>query len=518
MVTALPFRELCFRRYAKICAGIMEKYVKRKAGMFFLMKIYRLVQDMEEKGTHKESVIKEAFLKWLGLFLVIVASLAIYFVVQNIKLILSTIGDYVGILRPVIYGCVIAYILNPLMKIYQDFFLKLYERKKRKASEKVQGIITGIAIACSLLTGILIIIILCWMVFPQLVISLTALVQNLPDQANYYYYKLNESIKNNTFFADRLQDVALNITEYLDGKINAELLPWLQKELLPNVNIVAMEFANGVMSVMNLLYNLFIGIIVAIYILAGKKTFAAQAKKMVYGLLRKKSADVVIQYVRISNAMFSGFISGKIVDSTILGVICFFCMKLFSMPYAMLISVIVGVTNIIPVFGPYIGLIPSTFLILLVNPIQAVYFIILIAILQQLDGNIIGPAILGESTGLSAFWVLFAILLFGGIWGIVGMIIGVPLFAVIYRIVADFINWKLQKKALSTSTNHYRNLKEIEVDEYNQISYIPYTEQEQNAGKANIFTGAIRRKRKWKRKKKSNSGFSYEENLTLCRG
>jgi predicted PurR-regulated permease PerM len=242
--------------------------------------------------------------------------------------------------------------------------------------------------------------------------------------------------------------------------------------------MVAVQFANGVISVLSVLYNLFIGIIVAIYILASKNTFLAQAKKLAYGLFKKDHADVIIHYVKISNGMFSGFIVGKIVDSTIVGILCFLLMSMMGLPYAMLISVIIGVTNIIPVFGPYIGVVPSAFLILLVDPMQALSFIIMIIILQQLDGNIIGPAILGESTGLSAFWVLFSILLFGGLWGIVGMIIGVPLFAVIYRIISDFINWKLADRNLSTVTECYRNLKSIELDEENKASYVQYTEAE----------------------------------------
>jgi predicted PurR-regulated permease PerM len=309
------------------------------------------------------------------------------------------------------------------------------------------------------------------------VASVYSLVENLPSKANYYYNMLNESIRNNKFLADTMQEVALNATKYMDEMVNTKLLPWMQTDLLPSVNLVAMEFANGVMSVLNVLYNLFIGIIVAIYILASKDTFAAQAKKVAYGIFKKEHADTVIRYVRISHGMFSGFIIGKIVDSTIVGILCFVAMTVMGLPYALLISVIIGVTNIIPVFGPYLGLIPSVFLILIVNPMQALYFVILIAILQQIDGNIIGPAILGESTGLSAFWVLFSILLFGGLWGIVGMIIGVPLFAVIYRIVADFINWKLLGRDLSTVTDQYLNLKCITVDG-DEVSYIEYSDEE----------------------------------------
>lgn len=432
---------------------------------------------MSEKERQKSFSMKEAFSKWVGLFLVVIASLAVFFVIDNAAAIMSTIGSYIGILRPVVYGCVIAYILNPLMKLFQNAITRFLERKGKLVSQKKKGLITGISITLSLVLGIIIIIVLCWMILPQLVSSVYSLVENLPSKVNYYYNVLNESIRNNKFLADTMQDVALNATKYIDEMVTTKLLPWMQSDLLPGVNLVAVEFANGVMSVLNVLYNLFIGIIVAIYILASKDTFAAQAKKIAYGILKKEYADAVVRYVRISHGMFSGFIVGKIVDSTIVGILCFVAMTIMGLPYAMLISVIIGVTNIIPVFGPYLGLIPSVFLILIVNPMQALYFVILIAILQQVDGNLIGPAILGESTGLSAFWVLFSILLFGGLWGIVGMIIGVPLFAVIYRIVADFINWKLSGKELSTVTDQYLNLKTITVEE-DKISYVVYTDAE----------------------------------------
>jgi len=435
---------------------------------------------MENKETNRQSPLLKAFFKWIGLFLVVVAAIVIYFLIANANEILSAIGSYIGILRPVVYGCVIAYILNPLMNTFQDWLLHLSERKGKKLSEKRKGLVTGLSITLSLVFGIVVIIVLCWMIIPQLISSITSLTNNLPEKVNHYYNMLNESIRNNEYLADTMQEVALSATEYMDQMLTKGLLPWLQSEFLPSVNMVAVQFANGVIGVLNVLYNLFIGIIVAIYVLAGKDTFSAQAKKLLYGLFKKKQADVIIHYVKVSHGMFSGFIIGKIVDSTIIGIICFFLMTVMRLPYALLISVIIGVTNIIPVFGPYLGAIPSVLLILIVNPMQALYFLIMIIILQQLDGNVIGPAILGESTGLSAFWVLFSILLFGGLWGIVGMIIGVPLFAVIYRIIADFVNWKLTGRSLSTVTDNYRNLKCIEVDEKEKVSYVRYTEKELN--------------------------------------
>ncbi|RHV07427.1 AI-2E family transporter [Clostridium sp. OM07-10AC] len=223
---------------------------------------------------------------------------------------------------------------------------------------------------------------------------------------------------------------------------------------------------------------LMIGCIVAVYLLLGKDRFLAQAKKLIYAVFGKKQADVILHYGRMTNDTFSGFIVGKIVDSAIIGVLCFIVMWILKLPYPLLISVIVGVTNVIPVFGPYIGAVPSALLILLVNPVQCVYFVIFIIILQQLDGNVIGPAILGESTGLTAFWVLFAILLFGGLWGIAGMIVGVPLFAMIYRLLKDYLELRLYHKSLSMETGMYKDLKRIRTDVNGDKHYVLYTKQE----------------------------------------
>ena len=376
--------------------------------------------------------------------------------------------------------------------MYYRLLLKGYEKKGKSPSDKTVRIMESMTIVFALLTGVLIIAILCWLVIPQLITTVISLIETVPSQANDYYKYVTDKIQSNKYIASRMQDTALQATKYMDNIMNNDLFPWLKSELLPNLNIYAKQFANGVMSFINVLYNLFIGIIVAIYLLKGKRVFAAQAKKITYGVCRKKTADTIIHYVRISNNMFSGFISGKIVDSTIIGIICFVLMTIFRMPYALLVSVIVGVTNVIPVFGPYIGAIPSALLILLVSPVQALYFIILVAILQQVDGNIIGPAILGESTGLSAFWVLFSILFFGGFWGIVGMLVGCPLFAVIYTIAKDFINYCLEKRKLSTDTQTYVNLKTIE-DGRNGYEYIEYTVSEIN-GKRNKKNSASKAK------------------------
>lgn len=445
-----------------------------------------------EKDENERITIKEVFGKWFGLFLVLISAAVVYLLIINLDDIFSGFMFMLSVLKPVIYGAIIAYLLNPLTKMYYRLLLKGYEKKGKSPSDKTVLIMESMTIVFALLTGVLIIAILCWLVIPQLITTVISLIETVPSQANDYYNYITDKIQSNKYIASRMQDTALQATKYMDNIINNDLFPWLKSELLPNLNIYAKQFANGVMSFINVLYNLFIGIIVAIYLLKGKRVFAAQAKKITYGVCRKKTADTIIHYVRISNNMFSGFISGKIVDSTIIGIICFILMTIFRMPYALLVSVIVGVTNVIPVFGPYIGAIPSALLILLVSPVQALHFIILVAILQQVDGNIIGPAILGESTDLSAFWVLFSILFFGGFWGIVGMLVGCPLFAVIYTIAKDFINYCLGKRKLSTDTQTYVNLKTIE-NGRDGYEYIEYTASEIN-GKRNKKNSASKAK------------------------
>ena len=215
------------------------------------------------------------------------------------------------------------------------------------------------------------------------------------------------------------------------------------------------SLTEGVIGVVNGLIDVLIGFIVAIYLLFGKEKFLGQGRKIVYAFNTPRRANIILHLAAKTNKTFSGFIIGKLIDSAIIGVLCFIGLSILKMPYTLLVSVIVGVTNVIPVFGPYIGAIPSTILILLVDPMKGLYFVIFIFLLQQLDGNVIGPMILGDSTGLSAFWVMFAILIGGGLFGLVGMIVGVPTFAVIYYIIKMLIQQKLEQKKLPIETENY---------------------------------------------------------------
>lgn len=229
----------------------------------------------------------------------------------------------------------------------------------------------------------------------------------------------------------------------------------------------------GVIGVVKILFNVIIGIIISIYVLMSKEVFIGQSKKVVYAMFSGKKANAIIHTVHKSNEIFGGFISGKILDSLIIGILCFICLYFMKMPYSVLVSVIVGVTNVIPFFGPYLGAVPSTILIMLANPIQGLYFVIFILVLQQIDGNIIGPKILGDSTGLSSFWVVFAILMGGGLFGIPGMIIGVPLFAVIFYILRRALNYIIQKKQLPLDSKNYIWAEKLDIENNHLVDYQP---------------------------------------------
>ena len=260
------------------------------------------------------------------------------------------------------------------------------------------------------------------------------------------------------------------------------MIAWSTTDLIPNLEKVISGVFSGVISVVNLVMDALIGIVVMVYLLNIKGKLCAQAKKSIYGFFPLGIANEIIEKFRFIHQVFGGFIIGKILDSVIIGLLCFLCLSVMKMPYVLLISVIIGVTNVIPFFGPFIGAIPSSILILMINPIQCLYFLIFIFLLQQFDGNILGPKILGESTGLSSFWVLFSILLFGGLLGFVGMIIAVPTFAVIYRLVSERVTVLLKKRNLNTDTDIYQNLDHIEEEGYIYVPLVVEAEHKECEG------------------------------------
>lgn len=286
------------------------------------------------------------------------------------------------------------------------------------------------------------------------------MIQSLPDMINEFSQRLSDYLTSHGQSAQ--------IITTISEKISSSFNQWLQADPLSAL----VDIAGRVASVAKSLLNFIIGIIVMFYLLMSRDQFIGQGKKILFAVCKKRSTcDVILRHLRVINRIFSGFVPGKLLDSLIIGIICGICLSLLNMPYAMLISVIVGITNIIPVFGPFFEAIPSAFLLLLTDPGKCLIFIIFIIILQQVDGNIIGPKILGDSTGLSAFWVLFALLLFNHLMGFWGMLLGVLLFASFYYLLRELISSRLRRKNLPLATKDYVNIAGI--DDNGTISYLP---------------------------------------------
>ena len=371
---------------------------------------------------------KKNYIYWMfAIFGAIALNVALFFLIFRFKEFGGVIGKIMAILKPMIYGAAIAYLLKPVCNTYEHKLNEHLPSKLKKMSK-------ALAITGSMLTMCIIVYLLLIIIIPQVVNSVTSLINTLPDKLNYAASWLEETLKEDTVVANYITE------NYIMLKDTA--IEWISNELIPNIqniqNILAgvgIQIWNSVM----FLKNLLIGLIIAVYLLASRKKFAVQGKMVLYSIVKTKWADKILTELKYADNTFVGFINGKILDSAIIGVICYVCCLIFKFPNAMLVSVIVGVTNIIPFFGPFIGAIPSALLIFIESPLKSLWFLIFIVVLQQVDGYIIGPKILGNSTGLSSFWVLFSILVFGGLWGFVGMVIGVPLFAVIYDIAKKLV-------------------------------------------------------------------------------
>ena len=397
----------------------------------------------------KEGPNKKYFCWGLTILAVVGISIVFFFTLYKMSSVAGFLSKLLEILTPFIYGLVIAYLLIPTFnfcyrKLYP--FLKKKMRNPRQAARFSKGLSTTI----SMLLGIVIVGSLISLVLPQLVNSIIGLVDTMPDHIRTMTVWLQNVLADNP----AIEQTAMQF--YEEGI--STLTVWIKNDMIPQLTSVM----NGLVGTFNFFKNLLIGIIIAVYVLNSKELFAAQAKKLLYSVVKVPQANLIIDNVRFTHQIFGGFINGKLLDSLIIGVICFVGMSIFNLPYPILVSVIIGITNIIPFFGPFIGAIPSVLLILLISPLKALYFLIFVLALQQFDGNILGPKILGESTGLSSFWVMFAILLFGGLFGFVGMVVGVPIFAALYSFIAGMARRSLRKKTLPEETNSYFNLDRID--------------------------------------------------------
>ena len=421
----------------------------------------------------KSEKVQQYVMIGLTAFCVIAASLLTAFLLFHFQTIRSAIELLTKILMPFIIGCVIAYLLSP----FYNLLLRNIESglsDSRLLSKRAHSIAVVLSVAFSISTALLLVSGLVALVVPGFVSSLTGIVNSM----QLYSAQINKWV--NSLFADS-PETASTVQKWLDTGSD-QLMNWVRVSILPNLQNLSRGVGSGVSSVFSTLFsgiivvfnvakNVLVGFIVAAYLLVGKTTMIAHAKRMLFALFKIPTANRVIMHFRYVHQVFGGFIRGKLLDSLVIGVLCFIGSSLLKMPYVMLISVIIGVTNIIPFFGPFLGAIPCACLVLLNSPIKCVTFIIFVIALQQFDGNILGPKILGNTTGLSSFWVLFSILLFGGLFGVVGMIIGVPVFAVLVSLLDSFLADRLKKKHLSTEEEDYLNLHQVEPQPDGTIRY-----------------------------------------------
>lgn len=411
--------------------------------------------------------LNNKYVRWgLTAFLVIVAGILFYYFVFHNSNILAGLNRLTDILMPVVFGLATAYLMTPVLNYIEGKFLNpLCEKMGIKKSKRRDSLVRGIGVFLTSFLFIALIYMLFYMLISQLVPSIQNIINNFDHYINNIINWINRLLDDNPGVKNYALQTIDQYSEQLDDFIS---------QVPSKASIWLKTVTNTATNILGVLWDFIIGFIISIYVMASKEKFIAQAKKVIYALFERETANIIIRNLRFTHKTFIGFLGGKIADSIIIGLLCFIGVTLMKTPYGALISMIIGVTNIIPFFGPYLGAIPSAILILVVDPLhplQCVYFVIFILVLQQFDGNILGPKILGNSTGLTSFWVIFAITFFGGLFGVIGMIVGVPIFAVIYAGIKSLVHTTLIKKQLPIETKLYEKLDYV--DDAGFHDYVP---------------------------------------------
>lgn len=394
-----------------------------------------------DKGSPKPNMKVEWNIKYLTIavysFIVICLSILFYLIASDYSVFSKNISRYVNTLQPIIIGASMAYLFNFILEFFEKKLINPILSKKTKLRyRRALGIILTYVVVFAL------IYIFVSILFPQLVSSVMRFVNELTNNFDSIYAWVIGMIER----LEIRQEYLDYIVDWWNGFFD-NILGFVT-DLIPIIG-------NIVRIILSSIWNIVLGIIVSIYLLADKERFKALSKKVTYSIFSEKRANRTIELTRRADTIFGRFLSGKILDSFIIGVLTYFTLRFFNMPFVTLVSFIIGITNIIPFFGPFIGMVPSFFIILIVSPIQAFWFLLIIFVIQQIDGNIIGPKILGDSLGISAFWILFSLLIAGKLLGFIGLIIGVPLFVFVYSIIKDNVELRLQKKGLPVETKEY---------------------------------------------------------------
>jgi predicted PurR-regulated permease PerM len=388
--------------------------------------------------------------------IVVLLSASFVFIVTRYSYVEAGVRTILGILAPIIYGAVMAYLLAPVYNKVKRWICRypgrlITDEEARGHLGSLVGTVTSVIVLVAAVTGLIA------MLIPELINSISGIVENFPNYVTNLQRWLAQILRNNPELEEQAMQHYSNIVEYLQN--------WLQTTAIPSAYSLLSRMSTGVINVIVVLKNIVIGLIVMVYLLNMKERFCTQGRMIVYSFFPLSAANKIMEEFRYIHSVFGRFITGKILDSIIIGLMCFVLLKIMNMPYVLLVSVIIGCTNVIPFFGPFIGAVPAAFLILLVSPVKCLYFIVFIFLLQMFDGYILGPRILGGSTGISSFWILFSILLFGGLFGFVGMIIAVPTFAVIYKLFTELVVWHLKIRHLSGDIMDYEDLDHIDPGE-----------------------------------------------------
>lgn len=371
----------------------------------------------------------------IAFYAVLVIAINVLIVVAIFKFdsIMKILSTLIRVLMPIIWGLVIAFLMNPIMVKFEKLFKnKMIKTRKKKKLLRSLSITISSIVFLGIVVGVISVII------PEFVKSFNDIINNSSGFVVKTQKWISKTLSNypqiEKFASEKIVEFSSDLTK---------LQPMLENIL------------SGAWGFVTLIKNFLLGFIVSIYLLFSKEALIAQLKKIIFANFKKNSSENIMRFGKQANDVFSGFLTGKIIDSLIIGILCFIGLTIIKMPYSVLISVIVGVTNIIPFFGPFIGAIPSGLLILLVEPKKLLLLLLFIFLLQQFDGNFLGPKILGDSTGLPAIWVMISLLIGGGLFGFVGMILAVPAFALIYSFTRASVELKLSKRKIPVTTAYY---------------------------------------------------------------
>lgn len=388
------------------------------------------------------------------IFLVCVSGLLFIARFDAIKGVISWIAS---MLSPVIVGTILAYIINPLTVIFENACMRIFKKLKEKSRKRISR---GISIILSLIVLIAVIALLIFLIIPEFLESLNKLISKAPDLFENVLAWISE-IQNsdNAFMA--------NVGQSIDQLVD-KLSGWLMGVASTAVS----GLIESVISVFSFFFDFIVALVVFVYALLEKEKFIAQSKKLIFAIFSRERANDILVVARYGNETFGKFISGKLLTSTVVGIVTFTFMSIMKMPYPLLSAGIIAITNVIPFFGPFIGGLPTSFIVLISDFRQGIIYIIFLLVLQQLEGNVIEPMIMEDKTGVSKFWIIFAILLCGGVFGVAGMIFAVPLFAVLFYSIKLYVERSLAKKELPIPSDDYRNAGGVDI-ETNEIYPAP---------------------------------------------